>query len=101
MSDKTKSEGRFWNNNMWKLEDLSLTKEMLAPVKRLNGEQFFEAAKGDLVIYFIPGYIETYYKKEGELYLNFFKLMLDFATGEVVLEGVPLVDFISKNIAGN
>ena len=98
LSDKTKAEGRFWNNNMWMLEDLSLTREMLAPVKQLNGEQFAGNLSGDLLIYFIPGHLDTYYKTQGELYINFFKLMFDYGTGEVMIDGLPLVDFIKSVI---
>lgn len=96
LSDKTKAEGRFWNNNMWMLEDLSLTREMLAPVKKLNGEQFSSLVSGDLTIYFIPGHIDTYYRDGDKLYINFFKLMFDFGTGEVVIEEKPLVEFIKS-----
>ena len=56
LSSKTKAEGRFWNNNMWMLEDLGLTAAMLAPVKQLKGEDLGE---GDLRIIFIPGHLET------------------------------------------
>ena len=98
LSDKTKAEGRFWNNNMWMLEDLNLTRDMLAPVKQLNGDQFSSLVSGDLVIYFIPGHVDTYYKRDGELYVNFFKLMFDFGTEEVVIEGKTLVEYIKDLI---
>ncbi|MGL6108278.1 TDE2712 family protein, partial [Romboutsia sp.] len=32
----TKKESRYWNKNMWMLEDLNFTNMMVAPVKHLN-----------------------------------------------------------------
>ena len=77
LSEKTKEEGRFWNNNMWMLEDLSLTNMMLSPIKQLNPDQFLPYVKEDLEIIFIPGTFETVYKEEGKLYINFFKLQVN------------------------
>ena len=36
LSQKTKKESRFWNNNMWMMEDLSYTDSMVKPLKKLN-----------------------------------------------------------------
>lgn len=95
LSSKTKAEGRFWNNNMWMLEDLGLTAAMLAPVKQLKGEDLGE---GDLRIIFIPGHLETLYRRPGELYVNFFKLSMDFADGSVKIEDKPLQEFLKEAI---
>ena len=77
LSKKTKEEGRFWNNNMWMLEDLSLTNMMLSPIKQLNSEPFLPYIKEALEIIFIPGTFEMVYKEEGKLYINFFKLQVN------------------------
>lgn len=77
LSEKTKEEGRFWNNNMWMLEDLSLTNMMVAPLKQLNAEQFQSAAKDNTEIIFIPGTFDTLYEEAGKLYINFFKLQVN------------------------
>lgn len=94
LSEKTKAEGRFWNNNMWILEDLGLAMNMMAPIKQLNGEQFADLVKKDCIINFIPGHIETSYVKGSEVYINFFKLATDFETGEVKIEGQSIEDYI-------
>ena len=94
LSVKTKSEGRFWNNNMWMLEDLGITMGMMAPIKQLNGEQFGTYVDKDITINFIPGHIETFYYLGDQLYINFFKLATDFETGEVKIEGKSLEEFI-------
>ena len=36
MNKPTKKESKFWNNNMWMLEDLEFTRMMVSPVKSLN-----------------------------------------------------------------
>lgn len=99
LSSKTKEEGRFWNNNMWMLEDLGLTLEMMAPVKQLNGEGLASFVTGDWTITFIPGHVDTLYRKPGELFVNFFKLALDPMTMKVSIEGDTLEVFLEKALA--
>lgn len=101
LSEKTKEEGRFWNNNMWMLEDLGVTLEMLGPVKRLNPEQFEGLAEGNVTVFFIPGHLEPWYRKDGNLYVNFFKLMFDFATGEVEIDGRSVEEFVVSLLRGD
>lgn len=94
LSVKTKTEGRFWNNNMWMLEDLGITMGMMTPIKQLNGEQFEKLVDKDLTINFIPGHLETYYWAGAQLFINFFKLVTDFETGDVKIEGKSLEEYI-------
>lgn len=100
LSEKTLAEGRFWNNNMWMLEDLGVTMEMLAPVKQLNGEQFESLVEEETVVTFIPGHLDTYYRKGPDLFINFFKLAINYGTGAVEIEGRSLPDFISYLLKG-
>lgn len=100
LSEKTKTEGRFWSNNMWMLDDLGITMGMVAPIKQLNGEQFESLVENEMTINFIPGHMETYYWVNGDLYINFFKLATNFETGEVNIEGKLLDEFI-KDILQN
>lgn len=96
LSVKTKTEGRFWNNNMWILEDLGITMGMMTPIKQLNGEQFEAFIDKDLTINFIPGHLETYYWSDNQLFINFFKLATDFETGDVKIEGKSLEEYIKE-----
>ena len=96
LSVKTKTEGRFWNNNMWVLEDLGITMGMMTPIKQLNGEQFESLVEKDLIINFIPGHLETFYWADNQLFINFFKLATDFETGDVKIEGKSLEEFIKS-----
>ena len=45
LSQKTKKESRFWNNNMWMMEDLSYTDSMVKPLKKLNIDDLVEKVK--------------------------------------------------------
>ena len=45
LSQKTKKEARFWNNNMWMMEDLSHTDNMVKPLKKLNVDDMVEELK--------------------------------------------------------
>src|SRR6476660_5287915 len=45
LSQKTKKEARFWNNNMWMMEDLSYTDNMVKPLKKLNVDDMVEEIK--------------------------------------------------------
>lgn len=98
LSEKTKAEGRFWNNNMWILEDLSLATEyMFPPIKQLNGDIFGDK---DVEIIFIPGTFDTLYKENGKLYINFFKIMANpyAGDGEVTIEDKPFIEFIKDSL---
>ncbi len=96
LSTRTKSEGLFWNNNMWMTEDLSLTQAMIDPIKALN----FDDVDSDVEVIFIPGHSETCYVKGNKLYINFFKVMVDVFTGsmEVTIDKMSPRDFILKKV---
>jgi hypothetical protein len=102
LSPGSQNQGRFWNNNMWMLEDLSITDMMLAPIKTLNIDEISESLPDDLEyeVVFIPGHVDTFYadKSSNKLLINFFKLMTDFNTAEVTIEGVSLVEFIKDKL---
>lgn len=96
---ESKPSGRFWNNNMWMMEDLSVTDAMFAPIKQLNFDTFIgnpelSKAPKDLEIIFVPGHLETFYQKEGKLYINFFKLMTDFVDASIHIENQTLEGFL-------
>lgn len=99
----TKEMGRFWNNNMWMMEDLGVTDAMFQPIKQLNLDLFvqneaFPNAPASLEIIFVPGHLETVYQVQDKLVINFFKLMTDFVDGSISIEGMPLQDFIEDAI---
>lgn len=93
-----RKEGRFWNNSMWMLEDLGLTRAMLAPVKTLNLDGLDTQGK-DVEVVFIPGHLEPSYTAPGKLTLNFFRIQMAMDGSEqVTFEGVPLLQYIQSNV---
>ncbi len=96
LSTRTKTEGLFWNNNMWMSEDLSITQAMIDPIKALN----FDDVDKDVEVIFIPGHSELYYIEANKLYVNFFKVMVDVFTGsmDVTIDGVSPREFILSKV---
>lgn len=93
----SKKEGRFWNNNMWMLEDLSNAEGMMAPVKVLSVAEFADL---DGEIAFVPAHLETLYVDSANkrILINFFKLMTDMTTGQVTIEGKSLDAFVKEAV---
>jgi hypothetical protein len=98
-----RKEGRFFNNNLWMLEDLSLTAEMAQPIKKLNldalanelSQEFSQERK--ITVYFAPLHLEEVYVKPDALIINFFRLQPDFAGG-VNVAGQPLLDYLTARL---
>ncbi len=98
LNDKTQKEARFWNNNMWILEDLEVMRNMIAPIKTLNLSELDDKGDGGKFneVVFIPGHEDECYMKDNKLYINFFKLMPDFMNPkEVKIDGKDLKSYIS------
>ncbi len=96
----TQKESRFWNLNMWMLEDLDNMRAMLHPIKLLNINELKAEFSGDtaveeLTISFVPGHMETCYTEGSTLTINFFKLMADPMDPEIVkVEGLDFREFV-------
>lgn len=103
LNTTNKTERKFWNNNMWMLEDMGIMNSMLLPLKTLNlddlvshinsnTEQFpFESAE----IIFFPGHNEIYRINGNKLFINFFRLSPDmFEENKLTIDGVELKQFI-------
>lgn len=82
LSNATKKELRFWNNNMWMLEDLEYTNLMVSPVKKLNldsltpilKENFPNSKYETLEVIFAPLHVDEYLIKDNCLVINFFRV---------------------------
>ncbi|MGI6358635.1 MAG: hypothetical protein ACOX2K_08100 [Bacillota bacterium] len=100
-----KKEGRFFNNNLWMLEDLSLTQSMAQSIKVLNLDQLAaelsEEFKVDrtITVYFAPLHLdEVYLRPEKDaIILNFFRLQPDFMGG-VNFCNQPLADYLAAQL---
>jgi len=96
---ETKAEGRFWNNQMWMMEDLGVMEAMAASVKTLNLDYLVPALETDetieqLDVVFLPGHIDTVYKAGNHLYVNFFKITGVIDGNGPEIEEMPLKEFL-------
>lgn len=107
LSQNTQKESRFWNNNMWMLEDLSYTDSMLQPLKKLNLESLLEKLNTSeenpkhelLEVIFSPLHMVDYVIKDNKLIINFFKVMPSFEEeGVVKIEGKELKEYILEKL---
>ncbi len=100
-----KKEGRFFNNNLWMLEDLSLTQEMAQPIKVLNLDQLADqlseefSVERTITVYFAPLHLEEAYLRPelNAIIVNFFRLQPDFMGG-VNCCGQPLTVYLADQL---
>ena len=107
LSQKTKKEARFWNNNMWMMEDLSYTDTMVKPLKKLNVDDMVEEIKNaegsskyeELEVRFSPLHMDEYIIKGNMLVINFFRVMPSFEDEEsATIGGKQIKDFIKEKL---
>lgn len=91
LSAPTKAESRFWNLNMWMLEDLDNMRAMLQQVKQLN----LDDIRSNTELFFIPGHLEECYALGENVYVNFFKIFINPSDPErATISGVDFRDYI-------
>ncbi len=94
----TKTEMRFWNNNMWMLEDLEFMNMMLNPLKVLNLDEI--AVSEDIEVIILPGHMDIFYKEGNKLFLNFFRVKADLYDEELVtIEDKKLIEWFKEKLA--
>jgi hypothetical protein len=107
LSQNTQKESRFWNNNMWMLEDLSYTDSMIQPLKKLNLESLVEKLNASeenlkyelLEVIFSPLHMVDYVIKENNLIINFFKVMPSFTDeGVLTIDGKEIKEYILEKL---
>lgn len=102
LSERTKTESRFWNNNMRVLDDREMRSLLIAPVKVLNFselEQKYPKINRELTCIFIPGHEDEFYIKDNNIYINFFKLFNDFNDPEIItMDGRPFKERVFEII---
>lgn len=100
LNNPTKKESKFWNNNMWMIEDLEFTNMMIRPVKTLNLDNLKDKmAQGDYELVFIPGHIDEYYLDGNKLIINFFKIMVSLYDEEdITIAKKPFKEYIEEKL---
>ena len=101
----SKKDKRFWNNNMWMMEDLGVMQAMIDPMKQLNlqedeGELSTKSGFDEVNVIFVPGTTDFFKVVDNNLVVNFFKIAVDIfgVTGEVTFDGKSLKDAIEEKI---
>lgn len=75
LNSPNKKESRFWNYNMWMLEDRELCNDMLNPIKKLNLDEIANSSglkDGVFDVIFYPGHLELSKLIVDKLFINFF-----------------------------
>jgi len=95
----TKPEMRFWNNNMWMLEDLDFMNMMLNPLKVLNLDKL--APVSDTEVVFIPGHMDLCYREGNKLFVNFFRVKADlYEDDKLTIEDKDIVEWFKEKLEG-
>lgn len=101
-----KKEGRFWNNNMWMLEDLGYTDMMIKPLKTLNlnssikklneieDKQDYE----EIEVIFLPAHLDEYKLEGNKLIINFFRVKPSLYDDNTYIGEEDLSIYIEKKI---
>ncbi|WDV48049.1 hypothetical protein PV797_10215 [Clostridiaceae bacterium M8S5] len=105
MMTGNKKTMRFWNNNMWMLEDLEYTKMMIAPLKTLNIDAIAKKLDitnckyEDIEIIFVPGHLDEYYLVDNKLIINFFRVKPDlYEDDKVTIDDKLIQDYICEKL---
>lgn len=88
-------EGRFYNNNLWMMEDLSYTGIMVTPIKKLNldsllaelNSKYPSAILEELEVIFAPLHVDEYFIKDSKLVINFFRVKPDLMDVDLTFIG--------------
>src|SRR6056297_3415002 len=94
-------ERKFWNNNMWMMDDLSFMRDMVKPVKTLAMKKINEDLdlKEDYELIFLPLCDREKIIKDNKIILNFFKVKLDpMDYKKVEYSNKPIYDYIEEVI---
>ncbi|QEK11891.1 hypothetical protein FQB35_05635 [Crassaminicella thermophila] len=106
LSKKNKKEGRFWNNNMWMLEDLEYTNMMIQPLKVLNLDFLVEKLNNieknskyeEIEVIFLPGHVDEYKIVDNKLIINFFRVKPDLYEEKVSIGEKDIFVFIQEKL---
>jgi len=101
-----KKEKKFWNNNMWMMEDLEYTKSMANPLKKLNLDSLVEElrnAKGsdnfeNIEVIFSPLHSDEYIISGNKLIVNFFRIKPSDIEDKTYIADKELKQYIKEKI---
>lgn len=97
LNGMSKKEGRFWNYNLWMLEDMEFVAQMVDPLKKLNLDNL--EAIGDVEVVFVPMNMQESFSKDGNLYINFFKTVYNEFENTTSIEGKGISTYIQEKLS--
>ncbi|AKL96282.1 hypothetical protein CACET_c28370 [Clostridium aceticum] len=107
LNSESKKERKFWNNNMWMLEDLAYTDMMIKPLKTLNLDNVIDKLNQkietpryeELEVIFLPGHQDEYLIADNKLFINFFRVKPDlYEENKVTIGDTLLLDYIEEKL---
>ena len=107
LNSESKKDRKYWNNNMWMLEDLEFTNMMVKPLKTLNLNGLIDKLNSinrdneydQIEVIFLPGHVDEYIIDENKLVINFFRVMPDlYEEGKVTIGDLLLQDYIERKL---
>lgn len=102
-----KKERKFWNNNMWMMEDLEYTNMMVSPLKVLNLDYLIKKLNSnnedtnfeEIEVIFVPGHGYEYEIFDNKLIINFFRVKPDlYEENKVTIADKLLLDYIEEKL---
>jgi hypothetical protein len=107
LNSESKKDRKYWNNNMWMLEDLEFTNMMVQPLKTLNLSELIDKLNDinsnfkheQIEVIFVPGHLDEYLIDDNKLVINFFRVMPDlYEEGKVTIGDLLLKDYIEEKL---
>ncbi|MCB2291498.1 hypothetical protein LGK97_17390 [Clostridium sp. CS001] len=101
-----KKELKFWNNNMWMMEDFEYTFSMVKPIKKLNLDSMVGKLKQEsgtnkyeeLEVIFAPLHSDEYIITGNKLVINFFRIKPDLVSSETHIADKELNVYIEEKL---
>ena len=101
-----KKERKFWNNNMWMMEDFQYTNAMVSPIKRLNLDdmvgKLIQANSvnkyEEVEVIFAPLHSDEYIIKDNKLVINFFRIKPDLIDNKTYIAEKDLIEYIEEKL---
>ena len=101
-----KKELKFWNNNMFMMEDLEYTNAMVQPIKKLNLSNMVGKLRqvpgadkyDELEVIFAPLHSDEYIIIKNRLVINFFRVKPDFVEDKTYIGEIELNEYIEEKL---
>lgn len=101
-----KKEKRFWNYNMWIMEDMEYKDAMIKPVKQLNLDclvQNLQNCEGadkfeEVEVIFSPMHVDEYVIKDNRLLINFFMVKPSLIDDSVTIQDKEINQYIEEKL---